>query len=74
MNNGTLVQIIDHLSTAIVYVGFGIGIVILLILDKDATSLFAVIGGFGFKQVTSAAAAGIKNGKILNGNGRAQGS
>ncbi len=69
MTNGTLVALIDHASTAIVYVGVGIGAVVLIAMGKDATALLAFIGGTGFKQGASALASSVKNGKILNGNG-----
>jgi hypothetical protein len=69
MTNGTLVALIDHASTAIVYVGMGVGAVVLIAMGKDATALLTFIGGAGFKQGTSAIASSIRNGKILNGNG-----
>ncbi len=69
MNNGTLVQLIDHGSTALVYVGMGLGAVVLMAMGKDATMIFAFMGGSGLMQGKSALASGIKNGRILNGNG-----
>jgi len=64
MNRDTLITLLDHGPSAVVYVVAGIGGVVASIIGQPeaATALFTFLGGFGLKQVVGGAANTLKKG------------
>ena len=64
MNRDTLIALLDHGPSAVVYVVAGVGGVAAAIIGQPEASaaLFTFLGGFGLKQATSGVAASLKKG------------
>jgi len=64
MNRDTIIAVIDHLPTVVVYCGAGIGFVVALLTGRTeaAETLGALLAGAGIVQAKSAAANTLKKG------------